>query len=177
MEILADRPAMPAEDPAPNATSLPQEPATTPGKKKPAKRPRKRATKKPIIPAKRKTPRGKAEVEKKVEKCEAPRERKKCGRKLLPIDPKAVLSLAREWATDEEISVLVGCSPDTLVKRFSEALKKGRIVAKQSLRRHLWKLAKSGNAAVSIFMAKNHLGMKDNPEDATGDRSPLPWRD
>ena len=79
-----------------------------------------------------------------------------------------IIALAEEWATNEEIGSLLGCSVDTLTRRYADAIKKGRMKAQMSLRRHLWTLAKQGNAACAIFMSKNYLGMRDNPEPVAG---------
>jgi len=46
---------------------------------------------------------------------------------------------------------------------------------KMSLRRAMFKNAiKNNNAALQIFLAKNMLGMSDNPQN-TEDSKPLPW--
>jgi hypothetical protein len=55
-------------------------------------------------------------------------------------------------------------------------MQKGRTEAQTSLRRAMLKNALSGNAALQIFLAKNWLGMSDNPAAQQDDR-PLPWTD
>ena len=76
--------------------------------------------------------------------------------------------------TEEEICGFLGVSDKTLVawiKRtygksygFSEIFKEKRSYGKISLRRYQFKLAKS-NANMAIWLGKQYLGQKDNPEE------------
>jgi len=53
---------------------------------------------------------------------------------------------------------------------------KGRQDMKTTLRTAMIKNALNGNAALQIFLAKNFLGMSDNPNMGE-DNKPLPWSD
>lgn len=89
------------------------------------------------------------------------------------IDQKQFENLCGLQCTKEEICDWFDVSEDTLerwCKRtykenfavvFSKKRGKGRI----SLRRSQWRLAEK-SAAMAIFLGKNYLGQKDQPEDA-----------
>jgi hypothetical protein len=47
---------------------------------------------------------------------------------------------------------------------FSDAYKKYSAGGLMSLRRQMFKQMEKGNTAITIFLAKNMLGMKDNPD-------------
>jgi hypothetical protein len=79
--------------------------------------------------------------------------------------------------TDTEIADWFGIDQQTLRYNFKEYLAKARIDLKQRLRRAMLTNAITNhNAAVQIFLAKNMLGMRDQPTD-TEDQQPLPWTD
>lgn len=61
----------------------------------------------------------------------------------------------------EEIAAVVGCSVDTLERRFAEVIKTGKDTGKSSLRRLMWSKAQDGNVALMIWLSKQHLGMTD----------------
>lgn len=96
----------------------------------------------------------------------------KRGRKLTEIDKKAFEKLCQLQCTLPEFCDFFDVTHKTLetwCKRtynlnFSQifAIKKGK--GKISLRRMGWQLAEK-NAGAWIFLAKNHLGMKDNPDE------------
>jgi hypothetical protein len=65
---------------------------------------------------------------------------------------------------------------DTLRYNFTDIIAKGRQEMKTALRNAMFKNAMSGNAALQIFLAKNMLGMSDNPNSSQDDK-PLPWND
>jgi len=65
---------------------------------------------------------------------------------------------------------------DTLRYNFAEIMAKGRQEMKTALRNAMFKNALNGNAALQIFLAKNILGMSDNPTQ-TDDDKVLPWTD
>lgn len=91
-----------------------------------------------------------------------------------PVQPDVVEKLAALGCNDGEISDFVGINSDTLRYNFQPYLVKGRSELKVKLRRAMINNALGGQAAIQIFMAKNFLGMSDNPTD-TSDQMPLPW--
>ena len=96
--------------------------------------------------------------------------KKKVGRPKIKIDYNLVLELASIFCTQEEIAVIIDCSPSTLQHnpKFLQVYKKGIETAKSSLRRKQFKLADT-NAAMAIFLGKNYLHQRDNFEFETGE--------
>jgi hypothetical protein len=93
-----------------------------------------------------------------------------------PINKDDVYKLACIQCTHAEIAEFVGCSTVHLVKKFKSIIEKGREAGKKSLRRAMWDKALQGDTRAQIFLSKNVLGFKDNPEDTTN-KNPLPWSD
>lgn len=99
------------------------------------------------------------------------------GRDKTIIPPNEVQRLAALGCKDTEIADWFGIDGNTLRYNFSVELIKGRESLKQSLRRAMLHNAISNNnAALQIFLAKNFLGMSDNPIDSEAN-APLPWDD
>lgn len=90
--------------------------------------------------------------------------------------PEDVYKLAALGCNDREIARWFDIAEDTLRYNFADIMEKGRQEAKTQLRNAMLKNALSGNAALQIFLAKNWLGMSDNPAAQQDDR-PLPWTD
>ena len=57
------------------------------------------------------------------------------GRRQKPIDPAKVVKLGKLGCTQEEISDILGCSVDTLHRRFAAELARARALRKMSIRR------------------------------------------
>ena len=87
-----------------------------------------------------------------------------------------VYKLAALGCNNREIAVWFDIDDQTLAYNFKDILAKGREDLKHSLRRAMLKNAMSGNAALQIFLAKNLLGMSDNPMNSEAN-APLPWTD
>lgn len=81
------------------------------------------------------------------------------------IDADQVERLARIHCTYEEIAAVVGCSTDTLKRRFADRIEKGRERGKSSLRRWQFKSAFKGNATMQIWLGKQLLGQKEPAND------------
>lgn len=79
----------------------------------------------------------------------------------LDINPEQVQKLAAIGCTDKEIGEIVGCSHDTLTRRFKEQLVIGRANGKASLRRKQWEIALGGNVSMLIWLGKQVLGQSD----------------
>jgi hypothetical protein len=69
-----------------------------------------------------------------------------------------------------EIASVVGCSVDTLEKRFSDLIKKGRESGKASLRRQQWALAQKGDKTMLIWLGKQYLGQRDQEPQTYDDK-------
>ena len=77
------------------------------------------------------------------------------------IDPKQVELLAGCGCTNEEIAAKLGCSSDTLTRRYAVALVTGKSNGRASLRGKQFELAMKGNPAMLVWLGKNMLGQKD----------------
>lgn len=99
------------------------------------------------------------------------------GRDKTIVVPEEVEKLAALGCKDTEIANWFGIADDTLRNNFSDNLIKGRENLKITLRRAMLNNAcHNMNAAVQIFLAKNILGMTDQPINSEANE-PLPWRD
>jgi len=81
-----------------------------------------------------------------------------------PIDPKLVQDLAAIGCKTVEIATIVGCSVDTLDRRFAVEMEKGRSNLRASLRRWQIEAAKKGNVAMLIWLGKQLLGQSEKIE-------------
>jgi len=92
--------------------------------------------------------------------------KKTVGRPKTEIDLKIAKNLGFIHATLDECSAVLEVNKNTLAthNEFQTAYKNGKEQGKRSLRRLMWKHAKTSVPA-AIFLAKNLLGMRDNPED------------
>jgi hypothetical protein len=88
--------------------------------------------------------------------------------------PEDIYKLASIGCTDREIATWFDIDENTLRYNFSDTMAKGRQDLKAALRTAMIKNAMNGNAALQIFLAKNLLGMSDNPNQSDEHR-PLPW--
>jgi hypothetical protein len=99
------------------------------------------------------------------------------GRNNTPIEPEKVQKLAAMGCRDADISRFFGIDQDLLKKNFAREVELGREEMKIALRRAMFTNAVENNVSqVQIFLAKNILGMSDNPVN-TEDKKPLPWND
>lgn len=77
------------------------------------------------------------------------------------IDADQVQKLAALALTTEEIGAVLGCSADTLERRFAGALKDGRLRFRASLKRLQFRAAQKGSAALLIWLGKVYLGQRE----------------
>ena len=80
------------------------------------------------------------------------------------INIETVESLAGINCTVEEIATVVGCSKDTLERRYATNIKRGRENGRSSLRRMMYAKAKEGNVTMMIWLSKQLLGYTDKVE-------------
>ena len=92
------------------------------------------------------------------------------------VNPEDIYKLAALGCSDREIAVWFDIKEDTLRYNFAEIMAKGRQDMKTALRNAMFKNALSGNAALQIFLAKNMLGMSDNPSQSDNNKI-LPWQE
>jgi DNA-directed RNA polymerase specialized sigma24 family protein len=99
------------------------------------------------------------------------------GRDKTVVPPDMVQELAALGCSNREIANFFGVHETNISRHFAANLTKGREELKITLRRAMLKNAcVNMNAAVQIFLAKNILGMTDQPLQ-TEANAPLPWTD
>ena len=104
------------------------------------------------------------------------RKTSKMGRPKKEIAKGQFKKLCNIQCTEEEIADFFGCSVDTIERwckkaygmTFAEAFKKESAGGKISLRRYQFSIAKR-NSAMAIFLGKQYLGQKDNPQEESED--------
>ncbi len=79
----------------------------------------------------------------------------------LKLDPKTIRNLASIGCTLAEIASVMGCSVDTLERRYAADIKEGREHGKATLRRLQWQGANAGNPTMLIWLGKQMLGQRD----------------
>jgi hypothetical protein len=92
------------------------------------------------------------------------------------VPPEEVEKLAAIGCTDTEIAAFFAIKQDTLRRNFAEQITKGRQFQKTRLRMNMFKAADNLNPAILIFLAKNILGMSDQPVNSEAN-TPLPWNE
>lgn len=93
----------------------------------------------------------------------------------IPVEPEKVQKLSAMGCSQREIARFFGVDIHALQRNFEREIEVGREEMKQVLRRAMLKNAIENNVAqIQIFLAKNYLGMSDNPIN-TEDKKPLPW--
>lgn len=99
------------------------------------------------------------------------------GRDKTVVPPEQVQELAALGCSNREIANFYGVHESNISRHFAAYLTKGREELKITLRRAMLKNAcVNMNAAVQIFLAKNILGMADQPLLSESNK-PLPWTD
>ena len=89
----------------------------------------------------------------------------------LNIDLDQVEEMAAEFCTQEEIAEDMGFDRINFHRRkdVRAAFLRGKNTAKMSLRHMMWNTARGGDRVMMIFLAKNELGYRDNPEPKEAD--------
>jgi len=97
------------------------------------------------------------------------------GRDKKIVPPDEVFKLAALGLSITDIADYFGVTNDAISRNFADILTKAKVELKMTLRRAMLNNAVQNNsAAVQIFLAKNILGMSDNPNDSEAN-APLPW--
>jgi hypothetical protein len=99
------------------------------------------------------------------------------GRPKIELDTAVLTKLAEIQCNLREIAYVMGCSVDTLKRNYMDVIEVGQAQGKIKLRRAMFRNAtENDHAVMQIFLAKNLLGMQDQPR-ATDDTDILPWDD
>ena len=85
------------------------------------------------------------------------------------IDSVELEKLCAMQATDEEIAAWFGVSTRTIerrrkVRKFADAMDRGRAKGRLSMRRMQMKLLEAGNATMGVWLGKQYLGQTDQLE-------------
>jgi len=105
---------------------------------------------------------------------------RRSGRPRKKIDSELVERLAEAQLTTAEIASICKCSPDTIERRFSEVLRRGRAVGTGSVKRELYVTAlgsSKAKAAAMIFFLKAHAGLSDRFTVTGPDGGPIQFKD
>lgn len=99
------------------------------------------------------------------------------GRKKIELDEDMITRLAELHCTEKEIAYAMGVSKDTIRRNYAHAIAKGLAQGKIKLRRAMMRNAtENDNAVMQIFLAKNLLGMENDPAgNSRDDDMILPW--
>ena len=101
---------------------------------------------------------------------------KGAGRKKIDLDKGTIVKLAELQCTWREIAYVMNCSVDTLKRNYANLIDKGYAQGKIKLRRAMFRNAvENDNAVIQIFLAKNLLGMQNDPAPNGEDNDILPW--
>jgi len=85
------------------------------------------------------------------------------ARPRITVDVKLVEDLARLHVPKTEIAAIVGCSVDTLDRRYAAIIDKGNAAGRTKLRRLQMEAAERGNVTMLIWLGKQMLGQSDRP--------------
>ena len=80
------------------------------------------------------------------------------------IDPKKLEGLVSYGATNQEISEAMGVPWHVLEQEYPEVITRARAVRNVLIRRALYDQSERGRFQATRFLAKNVLGMSDNPK-------------
>lgn len=104
------------------------------------------------------------------------------GRPRIEFDLDVVKGLAEIQCTYAEIAAVCQVSEDTITRRvaedadFAEAIKRGREVGKESLRRVQWRLALRGHPTMLVWLGKQALGQRDRIDTVINPGAPIQFR-
>ena len=91
------------------------------------------------------------------------------------LDRDMIFKLATLMCTYDEIAYVVGTSAQTLQKRYSAIVEKGRAEGRKSLRRAQYEKAViDKDVRMLIWLGKQYLSQVDQPVDSENTQ-PLPW--
>lgn len=97
--------------------------------------------------------------------------------KIKEVDKELVWRLGCMMCTMKEIADVLGLEERTVERKFGDLIEKARSEGKKALRRAQFEKAVSDkDPRMLIFLGKQYLSQKDNPEDKESN-SPLPWKD
>lgn len=97
--------------------------------------------------------------------------------KIKDIDQELVWRLASMMCTYKEIADVIGLNEQVVIKKFGDLINKARSEGKKALRRAQFeKAVQDKDPRMLIFLGKQYLSQKDQPEDKDTN-TPLPWQE
>jgi hypothetical protein len=97
--------------------------------------------------------------------------------KIKDIDQELVWRLASMMCTHKEIADVIGLSEQVVIKKFGDLINKARSEGRKALRRAQFeKAVVDKDPRMLIFLGKQYLSQKDQPEDKDTN-TPLPWQE
>lgn len=97
--------------------------------------------------------------------------------KISEVDKELVWRLGCMMCTYKEIADVLGLDEKTVIRKFGDLVEKARSQGKKALRRAQFeKAVQDKDPRMLIFLGKQYLSQKDNPEDKEGN-APLPWHE
>lgn len=100
---------------------------------------------------------------------------KGAGRPKIELDEELLTKLCELHCNHKEIAYVMNVSVDTLKRNYADIMDKGYAQGKIKLRRAMFRNAvENDHAVMQIFLAKNLLGMSDQPRGGEDDQI-LPW--
>jgi hypothetical protein len=95
------------------------------------------------------------------------------ARPKIKIDGELVRQLAGIFCTMKEIASIVGCSVDTLERRFADVIDKGRDHGKMSIKRKQFETAMLGNTRMLTWLGEQHCDQKRRTEVSSSPDQPI----
>ena len=89
------------------------------------------------------------------------------------IDPEKVIACAAVGLTQWEVAAIMGCSHDTIHRKFQAEFDLGKAKACASVRRKQIELAMAGNPTMLVWLGKNMLGQSDKMEHTGENGGPI----
>ena len=97
-------------------------------------------------------------------------------KKIDSMDLDLVWKLATMHCSYKEIALITNVSEPVIRRHLTEFIEKARSIGAKNLRKAQWDKALEGDVKMQVFLGKNYLGQRDQPED-TETNTPLPWND
>lgn len=103
-------------------------------------------------------------------------EEKRAKTKGSHIDRELVFKLAQMQCTIQEIADAVDVDTKTVQRWCGDLIEKGRSQGRKALRRAQFERAMTGDPRMLVFLGKQYLGQRDQPENSESTQ-PLPWKE
>lgn len=98
-------------------------------------------------------------------------------KRIKDVDQELVWKLACMMCTVKEIADVLGLGERQVANKFGDLIDKGRSEGRKALRRAQFEKAVADkDPRMLIFLGKQYLSQKDNPEDKDNS-APLPWQE